>query len=267
MTVYIEYAFLQNFFLDGALVWLSLKGSKTPVKGRRIALSALVGGVFAVLYPLLGLTKWLGLTLKISVGVLLCMLAFGRLKGKREWGRFATFTLLFFALSFAFGGAISPLAEYFKKEWVKPLLTPICFVLLSAASLLLFQKLYKKRALWRHIYECEIISGKKSVLALGFLDCGNMATKNGVPVCFLSPERAYELWGEEWLFHEKQEGQVCDEMQIFTVAGVKKTALRKGDLHIRTDKGIEQRKEVYFAVSPNMIGKEYTLILHSRILG
>ena len=71
MTVYIEYAFLQNFFLDGALVWLSLKGSKTPVKGRRIALSALVGGVFAVLYPLLGLTKWLGLTLKISVGVLL----------------------------------------------------------------------------------------------------------------------------------------------------------------------------------------------------
>ena len=266
MTVYIEYAFLQNFLLDGALVWLSLKGSKTPVGRGKLLLSALFGGVFAIVYPLLGLKEWLGLVLKISAGILLCILAFGRLKSKREWGRFAIFAALFFALSFAFGGAILPLAECFPKAGIKALLTPICFVLLSVASLFLFQKLYKKRALWRHIYECEIICGEKSISALGFLDSGNTATKDGVPVCFLSPERAYELWGEAWLFSKKGEGQVCDELQITTLTGVKKTPIIKGCLQIRTEGEIRRIKEVYFAVAGNMIGKEYTMLLHSRIL-
>ena len=163
MTVYIEYAFLQNFFLDGLLVWLSLKGSKTPIKRRRIAVSALFGAVFAVVYPLLGLSEGLGLVLKLAAGILLCMLAFGRLKSKREWGRFGVFTAVFFAWSFAFGGAIFSGAQFFSGEWIKTLLTPLCFVFLSAASLLLFQKLYKKRTLWRHIYECQIFSGEKCI--------------------------------------------------------------------------------------------------------
>ncbi len=266
MTVYIEYAFLQNFLLDGVLVWLSLKGSKTPIKWRKILFSSLFGAVFAVCYPLLGLSRALGLVLKISAGILLCMLAFGRLKSKREWGRFGIFSALFFCLSFAFGGAIFSGAQYFSGEWIKTLLTPLCFLLLTAASLFLFQKLYKKRAVWQHVYECKVISGRKSVSALGFLDSGNMVTKNGVPVCFLSPERAYELWGEKWMFSSKEEGQVCDELQITTLAGTKKTPLVKGSLEIRTGEGVRQIKEVYFAVSANMISKEYTMLLHSRIL-
>ena len=266
MAVYIEYAFLQNFFLDAALVWLSLKGSKTPIKWRKVVFAALFGGVFAVVYPLLGLSKVLGLFLKVSAGVLLCMLAVGRLKNKREWGRFCLFTAVFFALSFAFGGAIFSSAQYFSGEWIKSVFTPLCFLLLAAASLLFFQKLYKKRALWRHIYKCRAISGEKSVFALGFLDSGNMATKNGLPVCFLSPEHAYELWGEGWLYPEKERGQVCDELTINTLAGVKNIPLVKGGLEIRTDEGVRQIKEVYFAVSTNMISKEYTILLHSRIL-
>lgn len=266
MTVYIEYAFLQNFLLDGALVWLSLKGSKTPVRKRKILLSALFGGVFAVVYPLLGLREVLGLVLKLASGVLLCMLAFGRLKSKREWGRFGVFTALFFALSFAFGGAIFSGAQFFSGEWIKRVLTPLCFLLLALISLLLFQKLYKKRAVWRHVYECRITCEGKTISALGFLDSGNMATKNGVPVCFLSPERAYELWGERWLFLDEDRGQVCDEMQFSTVTGVKKAPLIKGSLEIDVKEGIQRVNEVYFAVSSNMISKEYTMILHSRIL-
>ena len=266
MTVYVEYAFLQNFFLDGALVWLSLKGSKTAVKRYKLLTSALFGGGFAVVYPLLDLREGLGLMLKLSAGLLLCMLAFGRLKSKREWARFGVFASLFFALSFAFGGAIYAGAQFFSGEWIKILLTPACFVVLTATSLFLFQKIYKKRALWQHLYECKATVGEKSVSALGFLDSGNMATKDGAPVCFLSPERAYELWGEEWLFSTKERGQVCDEMQISTVTGVKNIPLVKGEIEIRTKEGMRQIKEVYFAVSSNMIGKEYSMILYSRIL-
>lgn len=266
MTVYVEYAFLQNFLLDGALIWLSLKGSKTPVNGYKLLISALFGAAFAVVYPLLRLKKGIGLVFKFSAGVLLCMLAFGRLKSKREWGRFGVFAALFFALSFAFGGAIYTGAQLFSGEWIKTYLTPLCFVALTAASLFLFQKLYKKRALWQHLYACKVIVGEKSVDALGFLDSGNAATKKGVPVCFLSPERAYELWGEQWLFPSKEWGQVWDEMQISTVTGVKNISLIKGEIEIRTKEGVRRIKEVYFAVSSNMISKEYSIILYSRIL-
>ena len=257
---------MQNFLLDGVLVWLSLKGAKTPVKKRRILSSALFGGVFAIVYPLLGLKEWLGLILKLAAGTLLCMLAFGRLKSKREWGRFGVFTAMFFVLSFAFGGAIFSGAQFFSGEWIKGVLTPLCFLLLALISLLLFQKLYKKRAVWQYVYECKITCEGKTISALGFLDSGNLATKNGIPVCFLSPERAYELWGEKWLFFEKHGGQVCDEMQFSTVAGVKKNPLMKGSLEIEMKEGIRRVSEVYFAVSSNMISKEYTMILHSRIL-
>lgn len=266
MTVYIEYAFLQNFFLDGTLVWLSLKGSKTPVRGGKLVLSALLGGVFAVVYPLLSLKEWTGALLKISVGVLLCMLAYGRLKNKREWGRFCVCAALFFALSFAFGGAIYSLTQYFSQEWIKSLITPISFMLLSVAVIWLFKKLYQKRALWQHIYKCRITCEENSIFALGFLDSGNMATKNGVPVCFLSPERAYELWGEKWLREDEDRGQVCDEMQINTVAGTKTLRLRQGDMQIWIGKERKRIDKVYFAVSANMIGKEYSIILYSRIL-
>ena len=71
---------------------------------------------------------------------------------------------------------------------------------------------------------------------------------------------------EEWLFQDKQSGQVCDELQITTIAGVKKVPIMKGALRIRAGKDIRKIKEVYFAVSANMIGKEYTILLHSRIL-
>ena len=32
MEIYIEYAFIENFLFDGILLYLALKGSKTPVK-------------------------------------------------------------------------------------------------------------------------------------------------------------------------------------------------------------------------------------------
>ena len=265
MTVYIEYAFLQNFLLDGVLLWLSLQATKTPIKWAWLFFAALVGGIFAVLYPLLKLPNGLGTILKLSVGCLLCMLAFGKIKGKRAWKNYALFTALFFAFSFAFGGALLGMAQGKTLKNMQNVFTPLGFALLTAIALFLIQKMYKKRALQRHIYDCKIISGEKSVMAQGFLDSGNAATKNGLPVCFLSPETVFELWGNEIIFGEKGRGQVCDEMQIVTMSGTRRVPLYKGGLEIKTERGTREIKEVYFALSANIISREYQILLHSRI--
>ena len=175
MTVYIEYAFLENFLLDGALLWLASKGARTPITKGRWLLAALIGGIFAILYPLLRLTPFLGILLKISVGMLLCLFAVGRLYGKKAWGKYTLFAALFFVLSFFFGGAIGGIVQEGKGKYIKALVTPLAFLLLSIFSRCRFCKLYKKSAILRNVYTCVVTNGGKSVTAQGFYDSGNIA--------------------------------------------------------------------------------------------
>ena len=265
MTVYIEYAFLQNLLLDGVLLWLSYKGTKTPFKWGRYAFATLFGAVFAVIYPLLRLTGVLGIILKISSGCFLCLLAFGNLRGKKEWGRYTLFTAIFFSLSFLFGGALNSIAQGLSKNTVRTVLTPLSFLCLSILCTYLFKRLYKKKAIWRFIYECTVASNNKSITILGFFDSGNTATRKGVPICFVSPEIIYELFGEEVLLNGEGGGQVCDEMSITTVSGKRKICLYKGALTIKTGEKRKKIKEVYFSPSTNILSREYSMILHSRI--
>lgn len=265
MTVYIEYAFLQNFLLDGVLLWLSYKGTKTPFKWGRYAFATLFGAVFAVVYPLLGLTSVLSFLLKISAGFFLCLLAFGNLRGKKEWGRYTLFSAIFFSLSFLFGGALNSITQGLSTNVIRKVVTPLGFLCLSLFCVYLFRRLYKKKAILRFIYECTVASNNKSITVLGFFDSGNAATKKGLPICFVSPEIIYELFGEEVLSTMRDRGQVCDEMCITTVSGGRKIYLYKGSLTIKKDKQRIKIKEVYFSPSANILSREYSMILHSRI--
>ena len=93
--------------------------------------------------------------------------------------------------------------------------------------------------------------------AVGFYDSGNQATKNGLPVCFVSPDLIYDLFSAEVL---EKTGQVYAEMSITTVNGRKTTVLYRGKIQTV---GVE--KEVYFAPAPNMISREYKILLNARI--
>ena len=101
-----------------------------------------------------------------------------------------------------------------------------------------------------------------TLTALGFYDSGNLATYKNTPVCFVSPVLLYDLIGEKIL---KCGGQVCDEMTITTLTGQKKVALHKGKIEVKVGAG-SVLKEVYFAASKNMIGREYAVLIHARIL-
>ncbi len=257
MTVYIEYAFLENFLLDGVLLWLSLRASRTPFSFLRLFFAATVGGVFAVLFPLVKLPSSFSLLLKIAVGLFMCMLLHKRLRTKKDWGRYALNAVLFFTLTFAFGGALY--GNGVSYPWIA-----VGFLSLSVVALILVEKLYKRKAIYQNVYDCRISIQGKSLRAQGFLDSGNLATKNGIPVCFLSTDALYDLYGQALLENERGE-QVCDEIQIDTMSGRKTLPLYKGTLWIKNGKA-SREKEVYFAPSTNMITREYKVLLHSRIL-
>ena len=265
MTVYIEYALVENFLLDGMLLYLSLRALKVNFKWKKLCFSALVGALFALVFPLLSLPVFLAYLLKFAVGFLLCLLAFPRIKNKNDVGRYALSSALFFFLSFSFAGAIFAIYSgfSFSENGYHIEQTPFVFVFCSAIVFFIFvihlvKKLYQKRTVFRHIYDCAILYNKRRVAILGFLDSGNLATKNGAPVCFLSPEIAFEIWENELLSPH-------GEISIVTLGGEKTLPLFTGDLEIRKNTEIFKRKGVYFAPSAHMVSREYKMLLQANI--
>ena len=264
MEIYIEYAFLENFLFDGVLLTLALTAAQVKRRTGKILLSALLGAVFAIVFPLLRLSKPLGTLLKILVGFLLVMLAFERLKTEKEWGRYALSAILFFAFSFGFGGSLLGVysgfsqgdENLFSTERVPSLFVFFAFALLTGLSLWLIKRLYARRKSQQSVVLCRISSGGKRLETNGFADSGNLAEKNGLPVCFLAPDTAYELLGEKLL------DGTDEKMKISTMAGERTVSLFLGAVEIKGEAG---KKQVYFAPSANMIGREYKVLLHAGI--
>ncbi len=264
MTVYIEYAFFENLLLDGALLWLAFRATKTPLRFWRLLFAATVGGTFALVFPLLYLPLTLRTLLKICMGALLPMLCTKRLTNKKEWGRYGLNTLLFFFFTFFFGGGLTAIGENFTGKRLPAFVALAGFLLLLGISLVLIEKTYKRRGIYRHIYPCEVIFRDKRQKLSAFYDSGNLATKNALPVCFLSAEIFYDLF-EEILFSPEEGEQMRSELCVSTLSGEKKLSLYKGGLRIEKEGENLAVDEVYFACATNMISKGYKLILHSRI--
>ncbi len=91
----------------------------------------------------------------------------------------------------------------------------------------------------------------------GFYDSGNLATKKGLPVCFLSADIFYDLFGDTLV---EEGGEMLEELCISTLAGEKKLLLRRGEIEL-----LGEKKQAYFACSGNMIAREYKIILHARM--
>ncbi len=266
MTVYIEYAFLENFLLDGMLLYLSFHAAKIRFSRKKLLFSAALGGVFALAFPLLILPPLLEYLLKFAFAFLLCLLAFPRLKSKKEAGRYALTCACFLLFSFSLAGAIFAFYSGFSLQEEGYFIGQLPFSLLlvfafSFACFLRFlvNKIYQKRARHRHVYDCAILCGKRRVAILGYLDSGNLATKFGVPVCFVSPDIVFDFWEEECFSPE-------EFIAIETLGGEKTLPLFRGGLEIKSSGQILIKKQVYFAPSAHIVSREYKMLLQANIL-
>ena len=252
MTVYIEYAFLENFLLDGALLYLALKAGKISVRAGRLALSATLGGIFAILFPLLSLPVFLAFLLKSAVAVLLCVCAYPKGKIATNFRNFALVLACFFAFTFAFGGALIALN-------ITGAFVGLGFCVLGVFALGFIKMLYQKRAVEKFVYCCEIACKQRAVRVFAFYDSGNFASYKGSAVHFLSPEIYFELFKEEYLETR------LEKIVISTLSGEKALPVFQGDLRIR-EKGVELLiKGAYFALSTNMLSRGYKLLLNSKV--
>ena len=250
MVVYIEYAFLENFIIDACLLILTFFATKQKVKPLSLILSACLGSIFALLYPFFALSNgWLFL-LKLSCSLVMCSIPLVPLKNKKDWGRYGITYIFFIAVTFLFGGG---LLAFNQTNLVKFLLVFICLILFVLSFIC---KLYQKAKLEKLLFDCTVILGKNKGKVRGFLDSGNLAQKNNLPVCFISAETFLNLFDES-LSRET--------MRIQTMSGEKNIPLYLGEIQIQN--GAQQtQKAVYFSPTGNMLAREYDLLLQGNIL-
>ena len=111
MTVYLEYAIIDNLVINTLLLWFTFRTVKQAAPKWKILLSAVAGTVFALVLPLVnvalsGVTAGAGaaavmVLLKIFVGALMVFIV-----QHKSFVRYILFLLIFVAYTFALGGAI-----------------------------------------------------------------------------------------------------------------------------------------------------------------
>ena len=247
MIVYIEYAFLENVLIDGVLLSLAFYMAKVPIKWKKILFSATLGGVFALVFPLLALPNALALLLKISVAVLLCLVALP----KKVKVNILLVVLCFLTLTFCFGGALIAFE-------IRGLRVFLGFALLVVVGIILIKKLYQKRAVNDFIYDCVVACGQSKIKLLAFYDSGNFATFHGKIVHFISIEYAYLLWGDKWL-------DSVQNTTISTLSGNQCLRVFQADMWLQNKQKISTQKGAYFALAKNMLSREYAILLNSRV--
>ena len=264
MEVYVEYAILENLLVDGALLYLAQTAAGQAVNLPRLLLASALGAVFAVLFPFLVVSPWLSYGLKFTVGAMLCMIA---VKPKNGRGRYAMTILLFYALSFCFGGGLVAFFSVFGIEYytlsgggflssvpVGGLLAALAtFVALGKWAV---RKLYERKQVCSHLYPCEIVVGEKRVKVDGFVDTGNTASHLGRAVCFVTPDILYRLFGMQ---------PPKERMTVRTVSGERQIGLFPVDeVRILDGKGGKTLVGAYLSPAVHMLGKGYQLLLPER---
>ena len=252
MTAYIEYVFLENFLLDGLLLYGAGLFTKTRIGKLRLMFSATLGGVYALFTPLIVLPATIENALTFCVGLLLSLTAFGRIKTKSEWGRYAFFAFAFFVFAGMVAGFILAVWDTITQK--PPFILVLILMAVCVGLGQAFAYVCRQKCRVHNAYQNVYIVGEKRVFARGFLDSGNLAQKDGVPICFVCPLTFYKAFGD------MQEGE---PFTIRTMAGERTITLYLGELILEKNNA---PKRVYFAPMTNMVFREYEMILPARIL-
>ena len=259
MVVYLEYAFAENFLLDGLLLYLALKCAKGRISVWRLALSSGVGAAEAILFPLLNLPNWCAYFIKLLGGILLALIVVSRGTGKIYFVTSAAF----FVMTFLLGGLLTAIYSFFEIPYLEGQgyfleSAPVALVLTVSGIFALFavqgiRRFYRYRKVKQNIFPCQITAGKKTVEWQGFADSGNCLSFRGEPVCVISPIGALALF---------QGASSVGRMTVSTVNGSRDSPVFTCD---RLKVGSSVFENCYFTVG-GIETKEYQLILHTAFL-
>lgn len=256
MKVYIEYAFLENFLLDGLLLFLALRIARGRIRVWRLLLAAAFGAGEAVGFPLLALPVWGVWLIKILGGVLLCVIA---VSGKRI-RTYLGVTAAFFACTFALGGLLTAAYSFFGVEYeegggflVERAPVALVFALAGIFAVAVAEgarRFYRFGKISRKLLPCVFAENGKTVRLTALADSGNLLEFRGRGVCVCSAAAIFAIFGR----NAKEVGRI----RINTASGGRDSPVFECEMRV----GGGPPQPALLAVG-EVRSKRYSLILHT----
>ena len=257
MTVYVEYAFLDNFTMDFLLLFCAALTLKIRFRWWRLVLGACVGTAIALATVYVcGFWQYVAKALCLF---LMCATSVGF--GKKLFWHI----LLTLAYTFVTGGAIVGLFNLFRVEYVSqngfcynmPVPLFVYFLAVTLCALLCyflcaFVSQNKKIAPFLRKVK---LSLDKTYTLLGFCDSGNTVSYNGLPVCFVTKK----IGGVSAYFAQKILKGETVQAEVCTLTGTKKVTAVFATVTV----GKTERK-ILLALPFSACKTQYDLILNGE---
>ena len=199
MEVVIEYVLLDNFIIDGLILYLTNKILNIPINFGMLCLGAFLGALFALFSPLLMIGGMLMILLKIMVAFLIVFLA------NFSFYKIFLRLIIFTGLTFLFGGMLIAVC-YFAGVSVLEGVNLVYFSQIPIGALIgigfifavfcvkIAKSLYSTAKYSKFIYRVCLTINNKTEILQGFLDSGNtLKTKDDVPIIVLQ-ENELKHW-------------------------------------------------------------------------
>lgn len=264
MVVYWEYAFAENFLLDGLLLYLALKCAKGRVRPVNLLLSAAVGGAESVCFPLFTVPTWCAYLVKIFGGLALVLIAVS--KGTKK--TYLVASVAFFFFTFALGGLLTAAYSFFGVEYLEGQgyyieNAPVALVLAAAGIFAVccakaIAYFFRYRKLKTGVVTCRLSVNGKTVEWKAFADSGNCLFYRGEPVCVTSAAGIFALFGA----HPKEAGRIT----VSTVNGSRDSPVFRCDALEVQENGEKNIFKGIFFTTGHIPSKEYRMILHTAFL-
>lgn len=260
MTVYVEYVLADNFILDYLLLKLTVKTAGKRICRVKIAASAALGAIFALFYPLTGLTGALLALLKTAFGAFM-VLTSADFCGYKDFLRTAG---LFVSLTFVVGGAITGIYSILGLTETSDALiafTVLPFWGICVISQRAYKKITKAALVKKFMRETEIKAFGITVQTTGFMDTGNGVYDEGVPVIFIDRKTASKFLDNGALFKMKK-------IPVTTVNGKsEKFAFKSDEITIRSDDKEYKYKGITVCIAGGSFERGAGAILHPALEG
>ena len=100
MTIYLDVVFFENFILNYIIILSTAVISKSNINIIKIVKASSIGGIYSILNYIVKLNFLLDLLLKISISIIMIIIAFGDFNFRKIFKRI----MFFYLVSFTFGG-------------------------------------------------------------------------------------------------------------------------------------------------------------------
>ncbi len=192
MIVYIEYVLIDNFVIDYMLLSATLKTLTLPISKLRLCVCSAVGAIISIAVTFLPFNNLISGIIKLLFGLALASFSTKTITAKKLYAVY----LVFLTYTFLLGGAVIAIftllnIDYSSEISIALMIIP-CYIIVKCVKEVI-NYIYRRKDVVNFTFPVEINICEIRLSATAFLDTGNCAYAENLPVIFCDKQTSSKL--------------------------------------------------------------------------